>query len=290
MTEVVVEPNRPRVMGLLCGAGSLPLRVADSVRAQGYKVIAVALEGEAELEIEDAADEVTWTGIARLGQWIRVFKEAHCSSVMMCGGIEKGRMFGNKAALLPDLRTVKFWGSRLASREDHTILGALADEFEKEDLHVGSIPEHCPDLLIPQGCLTRRRPGKKQWKDVVFGWGIAKYVAAKQIGQCVVVRERAVVAVEGIDGTDATLRRGGELAGGKAVAVKVPKEDHDVRFDIPCIGPDTVDVLKESQVGVLAVEAEGTVLIDREVVREKADAAQVVIVAVKPEEIAQAEA
>jgi DUF1009 family protein len=275
-------------MGLLCGGGSLPLRVAASVRGQGYRVVAVGIEGEADPEIRNAADEVTWTGIARLGQWIHVFQEARCSAVMMCGGIEKARMFGNKAALLPDLRTVKFWGSRLASREDHTILGALAEEFEKEGLTVGSIPEYCPDLLIRQGCLTRRRPGKKQWKDVVFGWGVAKYIAAAQIGQCVVVKERAVVAVEGIDGTDATLKRGGELAGSGAVAVKVPREDHDIRFDIPCIGPDTVDVLSESRVGVLAVEAEGTVLIDADVVREKADAAGVVIVAVTPDEIAQA--
>jgi hypothetical protein len=288
MTEVVVEPDRAQVAGILCGAGALPLRVAQAMRARGYRVVAVGIEREAAPEIADVADEVTWTGLARLGQWIRVFKEARCSVVMMCGGIEKARMFGNKAALFPDLRTVKFWGSRLASREDHTILGALADEFEKEGLIVGSIPQYCPDLLIPQGCLTRRRPGKKQWKDVIFGWGIAKHIAAAQIGQCVVVKERAVVAVEGIDGTDATLKRGGELAGGGAGAVKVPKEDHDIRFDIPCIGPDTVDVLHDAHVEVLAVEAQGTILIDADVVRDKADGAGVAIVAVTPEEIAQA--
>ncbi|KPK61726.1 MAG: hypothetical protein AMK73_07880, partial [Planctomycetes bacterium SM23_32] len=256
-----------RTVGLLCGAGLLPLRVAASLRSRGFRVVAIAIKGEADAAVESVADEVHWTGLAKLGQWIRLFKSAGADAVLMCGAVRKQRMFGSKAAMLPDWRTVRLWFGRTRTKEDHAILGAVADEFAREGMPVGSVRDYCPELLIPRGCVGRRRPTERQWRDIRFGWPIAKQVAALQIGQCIVVKEQAVVAVEGIDGTDATLERGGALAGGGAVAVKVPKESHDERFDIPCIGPETVEVLMRSGVGALAVQAGGTILLDADAVR-----------------------
>ncbi len=270
--------TRPSV-GLLCGSGGLPRAVARTLRRRGKRIVAVCIRGDAEPEMEALADEVHWTGVAKLGYWVKTFKAADVEAMLMVGGINKRRMFDNKAAMLPDWRTVMMWYRRLRTREDHTILGAVADEFESEGIRVASVPEYCPELLVRPGCLTRREPTRRQWRDIRFGWGLVKKIAALQIGQCIVVKDRAVIAVEGIDGTDATLRRGGELAGGKAVAVKVAKEGHDSRFDIPCIGPTTVETLRESGVSVLAVEPGRTIALDAGELREEADRNGVVVVA-----------
>lgn len=276
----------PQTVGLLCGGGLLPVRVAEALKARGSRIIAVSVEGEADPALDRLAAEVHRTGLAKLGRWVKVFKAARVDALLMLGTIRKQRMFAGKVAMLPDWRTIRFWFGRLQNRADHTILGALADEFEKEGIPVGTVRDFCPELLIEQGCLTRRRPSKRQWRDIRFAWPIAKQVAALQIGQCIIVKDRAVVAVEGIDGTDATLERGGALAGGDAVGVKVLKEGHDERFDIPCIGPDTVGKLGRSGVSLLALEAQRTILLDRDEVIRRADSAGVCIIAVSADDVA----
>jgi len=273
-------------VGLLCGAGELPLRVAESLKARGVRVVAVAIEGEADPAVAGQVDELHWTGLARLGEWIRIFKGARVHSLLMCGGIRKSRMFAGAAAHMPDLRSAKLWFERLRSREDHTVLGAVADEFEKEGIAVGSLLEFCPELIARPGPLTRRKPSRREWADIRFAWPLAKQVAALQIGQCVVVKDRAVVAVEGIDGTDATLRRGGRLTGGGAVAVKLARDGHDPRFDLPCIGAGTAAVMAEAGVSALAVQAGRTVLLGLEELRRRANRAELSIVAITDQEAA----
>ncbi|MFO7955574.1 MAG: UDP-2,3-diacylglucosamine diphosphatase LpxI [Candidatus Brocadiia bacterium] len=275
----MTERAQPSTVGLLCGAGDLPLQAARALRERGCRVVAVALKGEADPAVEEIADEVHWTGLAKLGRWLRVFRRAEVDTMLMLGGVRKERMYENKLSLLPDWQSVKLWYRKLTSKEDHTILEAVADEFENAGIPVSSIVDICPELLVREGCLTRREPTEAQWRDIRFAWPIAKQIAALQIGQCVVVKEEAVIAVEGIDGTDATLRRGGRLAGGGAVAVKVAKQGHDERFDIPCIGPETVEVLEESGVAVLAMEAGRTILLNPDEVAAKADRARLCIVA-----------
>lgn len=275
----------PCTVGLLCGAGLLPVRVAEALKAKGSRIVAICIEGEADPALERVAGEVHRTGIAKLGRWMKVFKAARVDALLMVGTIRKQRMFSSKVAMLPDWRTVRFWFGRLQNRADHTILSALADEFEREGIWVGTVRDYCPELLIEPGCLTRRQPDKRQWRDIRFAWPIAKQVAALQIGQCIVVKDQAVVAVEGIDGTDATLERGGALAGGDAVGVKVLKEGHDERFDIPCIGPDTAEKLGRFRVSVLALEARRTILLDRAEVKRKADAAGVCIIALTADQV-----
>ncbi len=276
-------------VGVLCGGGDLPLRVLDAVRERGQRVRAVAIEGDADPRIEDHADDVHWTGLAKLGKWIRLFGEAGVQDVLMVGSIAKPRMFDRGFGLVPDLRSMKLFYS-VRTREDHTILGALAEEFEREGFKVRSVIDFCPELLVEPGPLTDRTPSDAQWADIRFAWPLAKRIAAMQIGQCVVVKDLAVTAVEAIEGTDAALRRGGELAGENAVAVKVAKEGHDVRFDIPCIGPATVESLSHARFAVLAVEARRTIVLHPEQVTRMANEAGVCVVAVTPQGIAGAEA
>ncbi len=278
-------------IGLLCGGGELPLYMINALHAKGYRVVAVGIRGEAEPEVIGHADEVHWGGIARIGSWIRAFKGAGVEAMLMVGGVRKRRMFDNKLAMVPDWRTVKFYYRKITTREDHTLLGAMAQEFEGEGIPVRSVIDYCPELLVKHGCLTHAQPSRRQWADIRFGWPLIKKIAALQIGQTIVVKHLAVLAVEAIDGTDRTLERGGALGRGGplrrggAVAVKVAKEKHDVRFDIPCIGTQTVDTLKRAGIGVLAIEAGRTILLDPDAVRAKADKAGVCIVAVTEEDV-----
>ena len=268
-------------IGLIAGNGLFPIYCARGIRARGHRVVAVALKGEAPEELAEEADEIHWTGLARLGEWIRIFKSAGVRRAVLCGGIDKTRMF-EKGGLpgIPDLRTVKLWFGGIGSREDHTVLGAVADEMQKEGITIESSVLFCEDLLAGRGVLTGRKPTRGQWGDIRFAWPLAREVARLQIGQTIVVKDGAVVAVESIDGTDAALRRGGRLARGGAVAVKVAKPGHDPRFDIPSVGPETADVLSEAGIAVLAIHAGNTLVLGREELVARADKAGVCIVAV----------
>ena len=272
----------PERIGLLAGNGLLPLCFARAARKEGMRVVAAAIEGEASTDLEREVDEIHWTGLAKLGAWIKIFKTARVDRIVMCGGIRKVKIFDpvRTGPLLPDLRSAMFWFRTLKSHADHTALGALADEFEAEGIRVESYVQYCPELLVSEGCLTQREPTRREWDDIRFGWPLAKQIAALQIGQTIVVKDRAVIAVEGIDGTDATLRRGGKLGKGGVVALKVAKEGHDERFDLPCVGPDTVDTMQQARVSVLAIEAGKTLVLERGQLSEKANQAGVTVIAV----------
>ena len=274
-------------IGLIAGNGLFPICFARAARGRGIQVVAVAIKGEASPELKDSVDEIHWTGIGRLGKWIDIFHRAGVARAVMCGGVTKTKMFDRlvQLALSSDLRSKKLWFQRLKSRQDHTVLEAVADELEREGIKLESSVLYCPELLTERGCLTRRRPTEKQWEDIRFAWPIAKQIAALQVGQTVVVKDGAVIAVEGIDGTDATLRRGGDLGRGDVVAVKVAKEGHDERFDVPCVGPETVGVLKEAGVAVLAIQAGSTIVLERDQVKTDADKARLCIIAAGEEDI-----
>ena len=274
-----------RTVGLLAGSGLFPICFARGARAHGVRIVAIAIEGEASPELAAHVDEIHWTGLARLGQWIRIFKQAGVKHAVMCGAVRKAAMYPNPSRLLPDLRSAKLWYKKLRSREDHTLLGAVAEEFEREGIKLESSVLYCPELLASPGCLTSRKPTRREWSDIRFAWPAVKQIAAMQIGQTVVVKDGAVIAVEAMEGTDEALRRGGKIARRGAVAVKVAKEGHDERFDIPCIGPDTVDVLVETRISVLAVEAGKTIVLEKDEVARKANRAKVTIVALTGQDI-----
>jgi len=268
------------IVGLLCGSGALPLRVAEILQARGVRIVAIGIKGEAGPELDDVVAGVTWTGVAKLGKWIKIFRKAGVQQMLMVGGIAKRRMYESKASLMPDLRSAKLLYKQLRSKEDHTILAAVVAEFESDGIRVGTVPEMCPELIAPEGCLTSREPTEDEWGDIRFGWPQAKAIAAMQIGQSLIVKGRAVVAVEGMDGTDATILRAGALTPGGAVVVKVPREGHDERFDIPGTGPATIDAMVEAQATCLAIEAGRTILLDRAELIQRANAAGIAVVCV----------
>jgi DUF1009 family protein len=284
------ETHRSSRVGLLAGAGRFPILFAEEARRQGYKVCCVGVLGMASDELADVCYQYHTTPLARIGRAIRLFKRAHVKRVVMAGKIEKTVLFQpwRVFRLLPDLRTLHMWFRyAVENRKDDTLLLAVIREFERDQIVFESALDFCPELLVKHGFLTRRRPTDAQWKDIRFGWEIAKEMGRLDIGQSVVVNDLAVIAVEAIEGTDRAILRAGELCrrGGFTV-VKVAKPQQDMRFDVPTIGCQTIKTLHEAGGRVLAVEAGRTIILDQPQVIELADRLGIAVVAVKAEEVA----
>ena len=249
----------PEKIGLIAGGGQFPLLIAEAAKKQGMRVIAVAHHGETETSLSDKVDDIIWLKLGQLGRLIQGLKRHGVAKTLMAGTIAKKRMFEN---VRPDFRSIQIM-TRLAVFHDDDILRALAAELEKEGIVIVSSTLYLPELLAPQGCLTRKKPSKGQREDIRFGWKVAKELGRLDIGQCVVVRRKTILALEAIEGTDETIRRGGILAREKAVVVKVSKPTQDLRFDVPSVGPETIRVMSEVKASLLAVEAGKTLLFDK---------------------------
>jgi len=247
-------------IGLIAGSGKFPLLVADSARKRGLKVIAVAHRGETMQELAGEVNDITWIGVGQFGHLLSAFKSKGVSHVLMAGGITKANMFSN---VRPDPKGLEIMEKLLVFHDDD-ILRAVAGELEKEGITVVSSATYLPELLAPSGCLTRRGPSKAETEDVEFGWMVGKELGRLDIGHCVVVRAKTVLAVEAIEGTDKTILRGGELAKENAVVVKVCKPDQDLRFDLPVVGVNTIKAMSTVHASVLAIEAGKTLIFDKE--------------------------
>ncbi|MBW1733072.1 MAG: UDP-2,3-diacylglucosamine diphosphatase LpxI [Deltaproteobacteria bacterium] len=267
-----------QTVGIIAGGGQFPLLIAEAARRQGVRVVAVAHQGETEPALSDKVDEIVWIRLGQLGRLIRTFKKNGVRQALMAGTITKRRMFEN---ILPDLKGLKVL-SRLAIFHDDDILRAVTEALSREGVEVISSIRFLPELMAPEGCLTRRRPTRAEREDVYFGWKMAKELGRLDIGQCVVVRKKTVLALEAIDGTDATILRGGRLAREKAVVVKVSKPNQDLRFDVPCVGLETIRTMAEVKGAVLAVEADRTLLFDRAEMIKEADREGMAIISVSP--------
>jgi hypothetical protein len=272
MTMIQKTQEKP-VLGLIAGGGVFPLMVAEAAREKGLRVVALAHEGETDPLLAQKVDELTWVKLGQLGRLIKVLKKAGVTKTVMAGTINKKKMFEN---VRPDLRGLTLM-SKLAIFHDDDILRAVAGELQKEGIHIVSSAEHLPELLAPQGNLTRRKPSKEEREDVDFGWTIAKELGRLDIGQCVVVRKKTVLALEAIEGTNETILRGGLLAKEKAVVVKVSKPNQDLRFDLPSVGPETIQVMSHVHASVLAIEAGRTLIFDKPATISYADASRIVI-------------
>ena len=247
-------------LGLIAGSKSLPLLFAREARRDGRRVVAVAFEGETDSELAALVDEIVWLRVGQLGKLIAAFTERGVQECVMLGQIAPKNLFD----LRPDLRAMGLL-FRLKEKNAHTIFGAIAGELQKDGVTLIE-PLHWLSPWMPDdGYAAGPKLTDAQQADVRFGRRIAKEVSRLEIGQSVVVKDGTVLAVEGFEGTDACLERGGKLAGkdGGAVAVKVAKPGHDLRFDIPCVGPRTVEACAAAEVRVLAVEAGRTLLLDR---------------------------
>lgn len=250
-------------IGILAGNRSLPLLFARQARAAGVKrIIAVAFEGETDPAIAPLVDEVTWIRVGQLSKMIAGFTDHGVKQCVMLGQIAPKNLYDVR----PDLRAMGVL-FRLKERNAHTIFGAIADELKKDGVELIEATPWLQPLMPGAGFRLGRKLSEEQRADVEFGFGIAKEVSRLEIGQTVVVKEGTVLAVEGFEGTDKCLARGGELAGknGGAVAVKVAKLNHDMRFDVPCLGPKTLETCANSGVAVLAFEAGRSLLLEQEV-------------------------
>ncbi|MBW1708674.1 MAG: UDP-2,3-diacylglucosamine diphosphatase LpxI [Deltaproteobacteria bacterium] len=262
-------------IGLVAGQGQFPFLFARAARKNGVKVFAAALEGETRPELEQVVEEIFWVKFGQVNKIISFFKQRDLKDAVMAGGVTKTKMFKH---FEPDER-VKAMMGRLKTLNDDNVLRELAAEFEKEGIIIRPSTLYSPELQAPSGILTRRSPSPDEEADIEFGWQIAKDVGNLDIGQCVVVRNRVVLAVEAIEGTDETIRRGGRLARQGAVVVKVIKPNQDFRFDVPSVGPGTVAVMNEVMALVLAIEAKKTLIFDADEMIAAADRAGIAIVA-----------
>ncbi|MEW6683070.1 MAG: UDP-2,3-diacylglucosamine diphosphatase LpxI [Nitrospirota bacterium] len=269
-----------RKLGLIAGNGRFPVLFADAAKQAGFAVTAVAHRGETPDVLDQHVDDVRWIKVGQLGHMIEHFKSAGVETVVMAGGIKKTRMF---TEYRPDWRAVKVL-ARLRHLKDDVLLRAVADELESEGITVGDATRYLPSLIAEAGVLTTA-PSREQWEDVRFGAEMVRTVGRLEIGQCVVVKNRTVLAVEAIEGTDEAIRRGGRLAHGGAVVVKMAKPEQDLRFDIPAVGPNTIASMQEVGAAVLAVEAGKTLMLDKADLLEAARKAGISVVGITGDEV-----
>lgn len=263
-------------IGLIAGNGRFPIIFADNARKLGYHVSAVAHEGETEPELASHVDRIHWIKIGQVGKLIKAFKEDRVRQAVMLGGIKKTHVF---TTVRPDFRTLAM-ATRLALWKDDDILREFAKELEQEGIAICESTFGLEGILVEEGPLTARTPTEKEWEDIRYGWDVAHDIGRLDIGQCVVIKDRVVVAVEAVEGTDGAIKRGGELAKEGAVVVKRSKPQQDLRFDLPAIGPRTIEVMASVKASVLAVEAGRTILLDREIMLDKARSARIAIVGI----------
>jgi UDP-2,3-diacylglucosamine hydrolase len=266
-------------IGLIAGNGDYPLHFAKAAKAQGKKIITAALEGETNPELNTLVDSFTWVGLGQLNKLIDTFKKEQVAQVVMAGQVKHFRLFD---LLKLDLRAAALL-QRLPNKKADTILGGVAEELGKEGIALVDSRIFLEKFIPQAGVLTKVRPNKEQEKDIEFGLKIAKGVAALDIGQTVVVKDRAVLSVEAMEGTDQTILRGGRIGKGDVIVVKVSKPNQDFRFDVPIIGENTIAVLREAGAQVLAFCAGETLVLNLEVVIKLADTNKLCLVAVKGE-------
>lgn len=247
---------------------------SKAAEKSGYDVCAAAHVDETSEELEKITSEIIWIKVGQINKIISFFHEQGVTEAVMAGGITKKGMFNN---FEPDERALKIV-SRLKNLNDNTLLSELALELETEGIIIKPAHMFTPELLASPGVLTKREPTPEEAKDMDFGWGIAKSIGRLDVGQCIVVRNLVVLAVEAIEGTDKTISRGGELAGGSgAVVIKVSKPDQDFRFDLPALGPQTIKTMIKAGAVALVLEANKTLLFERGAMISLADEAGITI-------------
>lgn len=273
-------------VGLLAGWGRYPLIVAEALRAQGLETYCLAIKDHADPALEQLCCATEWCGVARLGQARRFFRRHGVQSLTMAGKIHKVKFYqpGYFLRHRPDWRGLCRFSSHFifhrADRKDDTLLGAIIEEFSLDGGTFFPATDFAPELLISAGQWTQRGPTAAQTRDIEFGWRLAKQMGGLDVGQSVMVKDRAVLAVEAIEGTDLCIERAGKLCpvGGFAV-VKVAKPQQDMRFDVPTVGLRTIQTMIAAGAQVLAVEADKTILLESQAVIDLADRHGLVIVA-----------
>lgn len=267
------------VLGLIAGRGRFPLDVARAARDKGRHVEAIAFHGQTDPRIEAVATHVSWLHLGEVDRAVGSLLAAGVKEAVMVGKVPKLMMYDSQHELELDERATRLIGL-LADRKDDSILGLVADHLESQGIRLLGQAELVPELLAGAGPLGASLGTDRVAADIEFGWPIAKVIAGLDIGQTVVVRDRAVLAVEAIDGTDAAIERAGKLAAGVCV-IKVAKPFQDARFDLPAIGLRTIETLLAARAAALAFEAQRTVVLDRKEVIELADANEIALIGIE---------
>jgi DUF1009 family protein len=255
-------------LGLIAGNGRFPFLVAASARRAGRRVVAVAIKEETAAELAAEVDEIHWVSLGQLGKAVAALKAAGAREAVMAGQVKHRQIF---SGVVPDLTLLSVL-AKLAFKNTDSLIGAVADVLQKEGIVLRPSTELLADHMATEGPMTRRKPSGDERKDVDYGCAVARHLAAMDLGQTVVVKDRAAVALEAMEGTDEVIRRAGRIAGKGTVVVKVAKPNQDMRFDVPVVGPGTLAAMREAKAAVLAVEAGRTLLLDRPALLAEAEA------------------
>ena len=266
------------VLGLIAGNGRFPFLAAAGARRAGRRVVALALREETEPALEHEVDELHWISLGQLGKAIEILQRAGAREAVMAGQVQHRQLFSD---VVPDLKLVGLL-ARLAFRNTDSLIGAVADALAREGITLIPSVAFLEDQLASRGPMTKRRPDAEQAKDVAYGESVARTLAGMDLGQTAVVKGRAAVALEAMEGTDETIRRAGRIAGPGTTVVKVSKPKQDLRFDVPVVGPGTLDAMREAGAAVLAVDAARTLLLDRAAFLERADAERIAVLGLDP--------
>ena len=262
-------------IGLIAGSGQFPIIFSKAAKSKGFAVYAAAYLNETDPVLKEHVEAIEWMHIGQLKRLIMFFKKNNISKAVMMGAIKKTKMFSD---VRPDIKAITLI-AKMRHTHDNRILSAFAEVLEKEGIKIQASTFLLPDLLAQEGCWTKRKPTRSKKADIRLGWNLAKEIGRLDIGQCVVVGGGSVLAVEAIDGTDATIKRGGKLARGIAIVVKVSKPNQDIRFDVPAVGVQTIKTMHETGVRVLTIEAGKAIVFDRQEMIDLANKRGISIVA-----------
>ena len=266
-------------IGLITGNGRLPFVLADQARKTGHRVFICAIQGETDVGIESLSEATEWIRLGELGRVIQFFKRYGVKKAVMAGKVTKTNLF--RGEVRPDLETIKVLAG-LRNHSDDSLLGGIARYLRSKGVELLETSALLDKESLPrEGILTKKKPSKEELEDIHFGWELAKEMGRLDVGQTVVVRQKAVLAVEAIEGTDEAIRRGGKLGNGGVTVVKVAKPNQDMRFDVPTVGLTTLEAMIEVKARALAFEAGKTIVLDRNTFIEKANQHKLVVMAVK---------
>jgi hypothetical protein len=268
--------DRTDVLGLIAGEGRLPFLVAAGAKQAGLRVVCVGLADSADYSLADKVDVFYRAAIARPGAWIRKLRKHDVRRTIMVGRVARSRMFTPWRILryLPDWRAFRIYYWRLRGRDklDESLLSAIADELASGGIILENSIMYCKEHIATAGVMTGRQPGQSVEDDIEFGWKIVKKLGELDIGQAIAVKEKEVIAVEAIEGTAEMIKRAGQFCkSGGWTLIKTSKPGQDMRFDVPCVGPDTIRSLAENGGKCLVVEAGKTIIIDKPETIELAD-------------------
>ncbi len=254
-------------LGLVAGNGRFPFLVAEAARRAGRRVVAVAIKEEAAPELAGVVDEIHWVGLGQLGRCIDALKTAGVREAVMAGQVKHRQIF---SGIVPDLKLMAVL-ARLAMKNTDSLIGGVADALAGEGITLLPSTQLLQDHLAREGAMTRRKPSRDEHKDIDYGVHVARTLAGLDLGQTVVIKDRAAVALEAMEGTDEVIRRAGRIAGAGCTVVKVAKPRQDPRFDVPVVGAGTLDAMAEAGARTLALEAGRTLLLDRGAFLAEAD-------------------